>query len=151
MATKDNAISKEALRRLEKINVPFSSDSFFQCVQDQNLNAVRDFLAAGMDPNVKDAFDATALMIAANKGYADMAKILLENGAGVNIKSDDGITALMAAAYRGYEDIVRMLLEQGADVHVESESGLTALMAAESINHAAIIRLLKDAGAKGGL
>ncbi len=57
-------------------------------------------LNMGMDPNAKDIYGATALMLAARNGHAEVVKALLDKSADANAQSDDSVTALMAAILR---------------------------------------------------
>ncbi|MCL5290240.1 MAG: ankyrin repeat domain-containing protein [Firmicutes bacterium] len=125
----------------------FSRDSFLQCVQEGSLTMVRIFLEEGMDPNTRDNYDATVLMLAARGGHAPVVRFLLDKGAEVNARSDDGITALMAAAYMGQADIVEMLLAAGGDPGFRSDSGLTALSLAREAKQEAVARMLENRGA----
>ena len=50
------------------------------------------------------------------KGYTELAKWLLENGADINLKHGNGGTALMFATMFGRNQVVRVLLEYGADL-----------------------------------
>ena len=71
----------------------------------------------------------TPLMVAAEKGYANRARILIDAGADVNtICRDARRTALREACRRGSIDIARMLVEAGANVNVEDKDGWTPLM-----------------------
>ena len=58
----------------------------------------------------------TALMLAAQNGHEQVARVLLEAGAVVGAQENDdaGLTALMHAAENGHEQIARVLLEAGA-------------------------------------
>lgn len=60
----------------------------------------------------RDEFDQTPLMIAAWRGYTDIAKELIDAGSDVNAKKPNGDTALMWVA--DHADVVRMLLDAGA-------------------------------------
>lgn len=127
---------------------PYNKESFFQCVQEGNVAMVKLFLDQGMDPDAKDNYSATALMLATRNEDEAMVRALLEKGADVNIKSDDGVTALMAAAFTEHAGIVEMLLAAGADVNIRSQSGLTALLLAREKNNYAVLRILEKYGAQ---
>lgn len=78
--------------------------------------AVKALLAKGADVNAKTRYGATALTYAADRGYLEVAKILLEHGAVVNAKDTFyGAPPLTWAAYNGHVAVVKYLLEQGAD------------------------------------
>jgi len=125
--------------------IDWSKDSFLQWVREGNYDMVQFFLVTGMNPDVKDNYDATALMLAAKDGHVQVAQILLDKGANVNAQSVDLVTALMVAAYAGHADIVEMFLAAGADYNMCSSSGLTALKLARAGNHSAVVRLLEQA------
>lgn len=124
----------------------FSRDSFLQCVQEGHLTMAQIYLDGGMDPDTRDIYSATALMLAARGGHAPVARALLDKGADVNAGSDDGITALMVAAYTGQAEIVEMLLAAGGDPGLRSDSGLTALSLAREAKQEAVAGLLENSG-----
>jgi len=127
--------------------IDWSEDAFLQWVREGNNIMVQFFLATGMKPDVKDNYDATALMLAAKDGHVRVAQSLLDQGADVNAQSFDLVTALMVAAYAGHVEIVEMFLAAGADYNLCSSSGLTAMKLARAENHSAVVRLLELAGA----
>lgn len=49
------------------------------------------------------------------KGYADIAQLLIENGAQLDLQHGNGGTALMFAAMFGRHDLLKALLAAGAD------------------------------------
>ncbi len=51
-------------------------------------------LDSGARVNGKDASGKTPLILAASKGYFDVAKILLDNGARMHSSDDEGFTAM---------------------------------------------------------
>ena len=61
------------------------------------------------------------------KGYADIARLLIEAGADLNRTNGNGGTALMFATLFGRNEIVKILLEAGADATLKDVRGLTAL------------------------
>ena len=70
-----------------------------------------------------DEYGVTPLMCAVNKGNADMADALLENGADINMTNNVGETALMYAAANGNMDMIEKLIERGADTEMKAGKG----------------------------
>ena len=60
-----------------------------------------------------DADGASLLHVAAGRGYVEMARFLMEIGAGHD-RDDNGYTPLCHAAWRGHVQVVELLLEGGA-------------------------------------
>eukprot|EP01063_Lacrimia_lanifica_P025472 TRINITY_DN3328_c2_g1_i1.p1 TRINITY_DN3328_c2_g1~~TRINITY_DN3328_c2_g1_i1.p1 ORF type:complete len:449 (+),score=133.72 TRINITY_DN3328_c2_g1_i1:45-1391(+) len=72
----------------------------------------------------------TALHRAAQMGYAEAARVLLEAGAGVAPKSFRGATPLHAASIEGHGDVCTVLLNYGAPTEVRDKRGRTPLFCA---------------------
>ncbi|KAI1124136.1 ankyrin repeat-containing domain protein [Nemania abortiva] len=91
------------------------------------------------------------LQIAANLGYVDMAKFLMERGANVNTPAyfDRGATALQFAALNGNLGLAKVLVEHGADINAPPArySGRTALEAAAEHGRLDMIEFLLERGA----
>ena len=95
------------------------------------------------DVNIRDALGRTPLHIAAEKGYANVAMFLLENGVEVNATDSNGNTPLIFIVHKiGDIEITRRLLEKGAAVNIQNRSGETALMYAAWRGHSDIVQLL---------
>ncbi|WVQ75397.1 hypothetical protein IAR50_005017 [Cryptococcus sp. DSM 104548] len=62
--------------------------------------------------NVVDEFGYTPLHIAADRGYPDMTRLLLEHGADRNAKDQDEQTPLMLAEISSRDDIITILSSQ---------------------------------------
>lgn len=69
----------------------------------------------------------TPLIRAAELGYEEMAKMLLELGADKDAVSHFGNSALMIALTHGHWDIIRLLLESGADPNKKNFYGESML------------------------
>ncbi len=95
-----------------------------------NIDGLNAALAAGADPNARDARGRTALMHAADKGYTLLVGPLLAAGADPNLRAPDGATALFMAAAHGHSEIVAALMKAGADLKIEGPKGMTAADAA---------------------
>ncbi|HXA52915.1 MAG TPA: ankyrin repeat domain-containing protein, partial [Candidatus Acidoferrum sp.] len=105
-----------------------------------SAEAMRILLAAGADPNARNAFDATPLMWSATE--PEKVRMLVAQGADVNAKSKMGRTAIwIAAANDGSSAVVKLLLEKGAKLDG------TEILAATVANDMATIRLLLEKGA----
>lgn len=96
-------------------------------VVTENLEALRQHIAAGSDLNVKDPFGGSSPLIsAAVFGKTEAAKILLNAGVDINFQNNDGSTALHTAAFFCRPEIVKLLLEKKADKSIKNKYGATA-------------------------
>jgi len=91
----------------------------------------------------------TALHIACYFGQADVAKILLENGADVDKTAMNGsdLRPLQSATAGCHADVVRILLEFKPDINVRMLGGFTPLMSACALGDEDIIAMLLEHGA----
>lgn len=96
---------------------------------------------AGFDIDYPNWFGKTPLMLAAQYGYLESVKLLLENGADINKQTKDvecwsryenlcithnRRSALMYAAQEGQYEVVKYLLEKHADIKLYDSKGMTA-------------------------
>ncbi|XP_068898692.1 protein phosphatase 1 regulatory subunit 12A isoform X3 [Tenebrio molitor] len=68
---------------------------------------------------------ATALHVAAAKGYTDVMKVLLQCGADLDSQDIDGWTPLHAAAHWGHKDACQILAENFSDMDAKNYVGQT--------------------------
>jgi ankyrin repeat protein len=144
----------------------------FYAARDGNLEVAHVLIAKGASINAKDATGVTILVAALNngqpeaaklllgkgasiddgvysplilaseRGYLDVVKMLLARGADFSRPSPSGDTALRGAARSGQRELVEFLIERGADVN----QGLPLLGAAFR-NRRDMVKLLLDKGA----
>jgi len=85
-------------------------------------------------------------MEAANGGYVEVGRVLLQSNADVNTSpvptSRD--TALTIAADKGHHAFVALLLDYGAQINARNKKGCTALWLACSGGHLETTRVLVD-------
>ena len=102
----------------------------FDAVQRGNIEAIKQHLASGANVNLKNEGGSTPLIEASRKGYKEIAKLLIENGADVNckleyttdIESIEGWTSLHVAAAKGHKVIAELLIIKGADVNAMDDT-----------------------------
>ena len=75
----------------------------------------------------------TPLYSAANKGYLEIVKLLIENGADINKSNNDGWTPLYSAADKGHLEVVKLLIENGADINKSNNNGWFTLLFIECL------------------
>lgn len=118
-----------------------------------DLVRVRELLARGADPNVRDDDGRTPLFSAVLGGSIGLVGLMLESRADVNARDSDGFTALHFAAQEYLPEIARLLIAKGADVNARDNDGRSVLWRAvfSSRGRDEIIRALRAAGAKTDL
>ncbi len=126
--------------------------TLFSILRTNDYEQVKSFLERGGDVNQKDSQGFTPLMTAAERGYLNSMKALIEVGhADVNKPGRDGLTPLHCASRGNSKAGIDYLIERGASIDALDKDLMTAL------HHAAIsglldpIRTLAASGAKRNL
>lgn len=128
------------------------SEQLIEAIRSGDAGRVKSLLEQGAEVNARDAYGATALMVAAHSGKLEMVNLLLAAGAEVDAKDELGWTALIKACYndvedRGYPEIVSHLIEAGADPNIKIGYGIRPLMLAAGYGEAAVCETLLAGGA----
>jgi hypothetical protein len=139
---------KWAKYELLENGIPFTEESFSNCVIGGNGKAVSLFIEAGFSPNIRDRFGVPLLCLAARVGNGNVVRFLLKAGAQVNQQAGDRLsTALIDAVSGKFHAIVKDLLAAGADVNMKSRDGQSALILAISLHDEISAEMLLKAGA----
>jgi len=95
-------------------------------VVSDNLEALKQHIAAGSNLNEKDPYGGSSPLIsAALFGKTEAAKLLINAGADLNFINNDGSTALHTAAFFCRPEIVKMLLDKNANKTIKNKYGST--------------------------
>src|SRR3990167_3601256 len=90
---------------------------------------------------------ATALYAAVQRGFKDIAKLLIESNADVNLCSVHNCSPLFVASLQGNLEIAKLLVEAKADVNIKTKKGFSALAAAaEEESNLPVFEYLLSAG-----
>lgn len=117
---------------LEAVKVP----------DDLQLQAVKDLLDQGANPNALGFLDDTPLHLAALHNNIEIAKLLLDRGVDVNAANLFGGTPLFYAAGHNHLAMTQLLLDRGADANLTDNGGKTAKAIAAKYKD--IVKSLQD-------
>ncbi len=91
-----------------------------------DIEAVKQHVAAGTNINEKDPFGGSSPLISACVfGKPNIAKLLIDAGADINFQNNDGSTPLHTSAFFCHPEIVKALLAKGADKSIKNKFGAT--------------------------
>ena len=130
----------------------FPDEEFFYACYSGHLEWFYLRLAQVGSVNGTMADGFTALMMAADGGQFEIARVLIQVGANVNARRSNagdlnGWTVLMSAARGGRLEIARLLIEMGARVNDATATGCSALMVAAENGALKVVELLIEKGA----
>lgn len=113
-------------------------------------DVVRFLLAAGVDPNIANAYGYTPLTEVAelnDAGDVELADLLIRHGAHIAVVDSSGESALYKAVEASNETLVDFLARHGADVNARTIEGHTPLYFATWENDSLMIATLANLGA----
>ena len=130
----DAWVSKEK-KMLQEMGFKYDEYYFEKCIEINNFECVKLFLAAGMDINSLVDGQVTPVTFAIDKGHMPLVQFFLERNPDINKRGRKGWTPLQAAASSKTgngcnEDLVLLLMKKGANVNAGAEGTHTALMRA---------------------
>jgi ankyrin repeat protein len=136
---------EDTKKELEQKNIKYDADTFIENARQGDIIIVKLFLLAGMDPNIKNKDDKTALGRSIAFGKIEVAKLLLENGAIINLQNKFGRTALHYSVDN--LNSVKWLVENGAEIDIKTLNGATSLMIAAFEGYPDTVKYLIEKGA----
>ena len=135
--------------------LPALAGPLHEAVETSDIDQVKQAIAEGADVNQADIAGRMPLFLAASKGHAAVAVLLIEKGADVSMEYQLlGWRALHVAANAGHLDVIEILIEHGADVNAATGdqvlggvTGKTPLHIAAERGRLPILELLIAKGA----
>ena len=144
----------EAAKRFLKLRgYEFNDKSFLRAAADNDVAAVNGFLAAEINPDVKDETSgATALIGAAANGNLAIVEALLKGGADPNAKDNAGYTAVLRAVIDKHDDVAEALLRQPKlELNAQGTHGENVLMSYVWRERVDVVKNLLERGANPNL
>ncbi len=129
--------------------LPALAGPLHEAVETGDIDQVKQAIAEGADVNQEDSAFGTPLFLAASRGHAAIAVLLIENGADVSMEDLLlGWRPLHGAASAGHLDVVEILIEHGADVNAANRlTGQMPIHYAAASAHFDVVELLIALGA----
>jgi ankyrin repeat protein len=135
----------------EKTRLQCICERIYDTNKEHILPRIKELLANGAKPDIKDIEGFSALSVCARQGSAthlEILKILLNAGANINQKTiDDGNSPLHFAVYNNHFAIMKELVKRGADINQQDKDGDTPLSCATLDNNIDIVKELLNNGA----
>jgi len=110
-----------------------SESAFFEAVEDRTADSfeeLRDLLDQGIDPNIRNGNDSTALHLLADMTWGERickkAQLLIDRGADVNARDETQKTPLHLATLWQNSRMEEVLVEAGADRDARDMYEMTA-------------------------
>lgn len=113
------------IERIEEILL--SSASLGMIDRTKYLFDLASTLNIKVDLNKILPIGGSVLHLAAEYGYPEMTKLLINKGADITIKANNHLTPLCIAAQTQNSDVVRVLINNNADIECKFPSGATPL------------------------
>jgi ankyrin repeat protein len=120
-------------------------ETVLTAAREDDVEAMKQYIAAGADINQSGELGATPLSIAAFRGNVEMVRLLLDAGATFEI----GVFHTAIAESNDDTEIVQVFLDHSVEIDKQAEigNGHTALMYAAEFGHIEVGKLLLENGA----
>ncbi len=135
----DKPIDKSIDKSVGRYRIPTATP---EAVKEDGCSSIE-----GFDIEARDEFGGTLLHMAAEKNTLDVARQLIDSGAGIEARDKSGDAPLHKAAESNSLDIARLLIDRCADIEAKSHGGWTPLHKAAESNSLDVASLLIDSGA----
>ena len=112
-------------------------------ILNKSIELVEILISNGANVNTKGSYERP-LILALENGLADIAKLLIKNGADIESASRRGYTPLHVCLGYGHLEMANFLIAKGANLNALNDQHVTPLHVAVQHNHIEIVQLLLD-------
>ncbi|XP_030592732.1 ankyrin repeat and death domain-containing protein 1A [Archocentrus centrarchus] len=131
--------SKETDNSFDDVEMLLEAEKqFIEAAKRNDVETMTD-LGRGLNANVKNVHNRTALHFAVAGTNTEAVKLLLQRRVKVDQKDKYGVAPIHLAAWFGSLDILKLLVQAGAEQKAENEEGLNILHCAAINNHTEIV------------
>ena len=114
----------------------------FRAARADNAGGVQSLLDRGVNPNVRDEFGQTALLVAMREPSPKVVDVLIASPkVNVEMRNSKDESPLMIAALKGQQDVVMKLIARDADIN---KPGWAPLHYAATNGHVAVMKVLLE-------
>ena len=143
-----DTVAKVATAILHEPSEKGADNPLSRAADANDLSTLKKLIDKGVNVNLPNRDGSTPLMLAAGRGNAEAAQMLLRAGADVNARQPGAMnSAIQYAAELGNGATVRTLLSAGAYVNQVDGSGWTPLMIAMLYGRPDVVEALLEGGA----
>ncbi|TNV75415.1 hypothetical protein FGO68_gene15835 [Halteria grandinella] len=107
--------------------IDVSSIDIFSLARHGRFQQLKQVLELGVDPNSKDKYGNTIVIIGAQNGNKSIVKLALRFGGHINMSNTSGNTALHYCSEYGYVELGEYLISKGASVEIMNIRGYKPL------------------------
>ncbi|KAK4623411.1 Putative ankyrin repeat protein [Fulvia fulva] len=116
------------------------ASKIFDFAREGKVAELRQYLTAGIPPNLTNHKGDTLIMLAAYHGHLEAVEMLLEKGADMDVLNGRGQSPIAGAVFKGYDEIVKAMAERGADLAAGQPN---AIEAARMFHRTEMLRLFR--------
>jgi ankyrin repeat protein len=124
---------------LKEVGYQATTEDWLRASREDNVAALKKFVAGGFAVDARDAAGDSALHVAAQAGAEKAADYLLSRGLAVDLRGAGDRTPLMAAVAANNPQMVRWLLRQGATPRLKDREGYSPLILAVRANSTKVV------------
>ena len=106
--------------------IDLSTVDIFSLARRGRINLLKQMLEYGIDPNSKDKFGNTLIIIGAQNGNKAVVKLALRFGGHINMTNCIGNSALHFCTEFGYDALFKYLVSKGGNPHIVNIRGQQA-------------------------
>jgi len=135
---------EEAKTLLAEKGISVSESSLLSNIPIGNIQNIKLLLDAGVNPDSRNQYGWTALMVALSSGQQGVADALVSAGSDINAKSQMGESPIYVAVLSGNTDWVQRLMSLGAKPYEKNKLGMSAYTMAKSLNRTDIMTIMNQ-------